>query len=388
MLPNNISDVSLTDVQTLCDNHVLESRSLDFKAEAIGRVDRDKREFLADVCAFANASGGDLILGVKEKDGVADEVCGIEVDNPDEEKLRLINIIRDGLEPRISISSLDTTWLSMGEKRGVLVLRVHRSWSAPHRVTFLRDMNFYVRNAAGKNPMSVDELRQSFNSSRDFVERLRGFRAERIQAILDKDLPFQLRDGAKLVLHIVPLSTVADPLDLQFEQGAPGIVPPLLTASYSWLPAIEGYITYTTPEPSRSYSMMFRNGAVEGVAGIDPNRSGTEVSLHAIERLVLIGWKTFRDFAKALGVQPPVYVFATLLSVRGLMPAASSHGFETPTAARKDVLVLPPVVIGVDQFASPPEKLFKRLFDTAANAFGLSGSRNYNAKGEYTGGPT
>ena len=80
-----------------------------------------------------------------------------------------------------------------------------------------------------------------------------------------------------------------------------------------------------------------------------------------------------------------MYVFATLLGVRGLTPVASSHGFERPAAARKDALILPAVVIGVDQFASAPEKLFKRLFDTAANAFGLSGSRNYNAKGEYTG---
>ena len=131
--------------------------------------------------------------------------------------------------------------------------------------------------------------------------------------------------------------------------------------------------------------MMFRDGAVEGVAGIDSNQSGSEVSLHAVERLVLNGWKTFRDFSDAFGVQPPVYVFATLLGVHGRAPAASWNDFEKPTAARKDVLILPAVVIGVDQFASAPEKLFKRLFDTAANAFGLSGSRNYNAKGEYTG---
>jgi hypothetical protein len=37
---------------------VMESRSLDFKAERIGGSDGDKREFVADVCAFANASGG------------------------------------------------------------------------------------------------------------------------------------------------------------------------------------------------------------------------------------------------------------------------------------------------------------------------------------------
>ena len=63
MLPNNLSDVSLNDVKTLRDNRVMESRSPDFKAERIGGSDGDKCEFVADVCAFANASGGDLRLG-------------------------------------------------------------------------------------------------------------------------------------------------------------------------------------------------------------------------------------------------------------------------------------------------------------------------------------
>jgi hypothetical protein len=378
VLLKRLSDVGLSDIATLCENRVLESRFIDFKADAIGGGDREKREFLADVSAFANASGGDIVLGVKTKDGAADEVCGVVLEDPDKEKLRLGSIVRDGLEPRIS--GLDMSWLRIEEKRGVLVIRVPRSWTAPHRVTFLKDMNFYDRNAAGKHPMSVDELRQSFNLSRDLAQRLRDFRGERIEAILAKDLPVDLRDGPKLVLHIVPLSTVADPLDLQFKQGAPGIVPPLRNESHSWLHTVEGYVTYTMPAPSRSYSMMFRNGAVEGVGGIDPNYSGREVSLHAVERLVLNGWSTFRDFAAAFGVEPPI-----LLGIQGLAPPSTSYGFETPVPARKDALVLPAVVVGVDQFASPPPQLFKHLFDTAANSFGLSGSPNYDANGKYTG---
>lgn len=69
MLLKNLSDISIQDVQTLCDDKVLESRFLDFKAKAIGRGDSDKRDFLTDVCAFANAAGGDLLLGVKTRKG-------------------------------------------------------------------------------------------------------------------------------------------------------------------------------------------------------------------------------------------------------------------------------------------------------------------------------
>lgn len=195
MLLKNLSDVSLQDVQTLCDNHVLESRLLDFKEMMVGGGDKDKREFLADVCAFANASGGDLVLGVKEEDGTAKEVCGIDVANPDEEKQFLVNLVRDGLEPRYS--GLDTKWMPMSGTRGVMIVRVPRSWSAPHRVTFIKDMKFYIRNSVGKHPMSVDELREAFTFSASFAERMRAFRDERCTQSKLADCPSRCLAGRK-----------------------------------------------------------------------------------------------------------------------------------------------------------------------------------------------
>jgi hypothetical protein len=94
MLLKTLSDVTFQDVQTLCEDCVLEGRFYDFKADAIGSADRDKREFLADVTAFANAAGGDLILGVRTKDGAADDICGIDLIDPDKETQRLINLVR------------------------------------------------------------------------------------------------------------------------------------------------------------------------------------------------------------------------------------------------------------------------------------------------------
>jgi predicted HTH transcriptional regulator len=37
----------------------------------IGGSDRDRKEFLADVSAFANPSGGDIVIGIEEDEGVA-----------------------------------------------------------------------------------------------------------------------------------------------------------------------------------------------------------------------------------------------------------------------------------------------------------------------------
>jgi Putative DNA-binding domain len=369
MLPKNVSDVSLADVQTLCDNHVLESRLLDFKAEAIGRGDRDKRDFLADVCAFANASGGDLILGVQTKDGAADKICGIDVPNPDEEKQFLVNVVRDGLEPRIS--GLDTKWLSMEGKRGVMVVRVHRSWSVPHRVTFLKDMKFYVRNPAGKHPMSVDELRQAFNFSATVAERMRAFRDERVQIIGAQpgaqQLPFDVQSGPKIAVLIVPLSAMVDPLDLPVKKGQTGIVRPILEIACAYEYYFEGMAAITRDKPPSAYALMFRTGAVEFVTPIGEPPARPNVSPYKIERAVFVAWNQFIDFAKSFGVDPPIWLFATLIDVGGLMLSTAAYG----PHIRRNIVPLPEVFIGPDDLGKRPEVLFKRVLDVAANAFGL-----------------
>src|SRR4051812_9816459 len=87
-------------LQGLVEGTVAEGRELEFKA-SVGRDDAAKREFLADVSSFANAVGGDLLVGVAEEDGVAAALPGMTRSSVDGEILRLENILRDGVDPRI-----------------------------------------------------------------------------------------------------------------------------------------------------------------------------------------------------------------------------------------------------------------------------------------------
>ena len=274
MLLKRLDDVGLSDIEMLRENKALESRFIDFKAEAIGGADKDKREFLADVSSFANAAGGDLILGVKTKDGAADEVCGINLADPDKEKQRLINMVRDGLEPRLAV--VDIAWLPMSGTTGVMAIRVPRSWSAPHRVTFQKDMHFYVRNSAGKHPMNVDELRRAFGLSASIADRMRAFREERLSAF--GSLPFGVRAGPKIAVLIAPVSAFVDPLDLdvRVERRPRDVVRPISNHSSTYQYCLEGVATVTPGSPVEAYSLMFRMGVVECVAPIlsnDPTRA-------------------------------------------------------------------------------------------------------------------
>jgi hypothetical protein len=96
-------------------------------------------------------------------------------------------------------------------------------------------------------------------------------------------------------------------------------------------------------------------------------------------------WKHFKAFAAHHGVEPPVFVFASLLEVGGIGPRGDFMDAEQPVPSRKALLKFPEVLVGIDDFEKPPEVLFKRLFDIASNAFGLAGSKNYGADGKYIG---
>ena len=66
MLPAQLDSVDEGHLNALVTNGVPESRSLEFKAKLVWGTESERKEFLADVSAFANAGGGDLVLGIEE----------------------------------------------------------------------------------------------------------------------------------------------------------------------------------------------------------------------------------------------------------------------------------------------------------------------------------
>src|SRR5205807_8154296 len=132
---------------------------IDYKVSLSCRVDRDNKEFLADVISFANAAGGDLIFGMDEQNGVASQLVGLHVSSVDGEILRLEQLMRDGLDPRIPNLKLQPVNVSSGI---ALIIRIARSWIPPHRVKYGGTSRFYSRNSAGKYELETSEMRPLF----------------------------------------------------------------------------------------------------------------------------------------------------------------------------------------------------------------------------------
>ena len=133
--------------------------------------------------------------------GIAEEVIGLNGDL-DAELNRLENIIRTGVQPRLTGYSAKPVSLANGKK--VLVFRIASSWALLHRVTMGGHDKFYGRNSTGKYALDVPELRSLFLLSESIADRIRNFRAERVSLILSSQTPVPLEAGPKTVVHAVP----------------------------------------------------------------------------------------------------------------------------------------------------------------------------------------
>ncbi len=69
-----IESISEQDLQSLVEDEVPENKNMEYKMSLPGNSDGEKKEFLADVSSFANASGGDIYYGIKEEDGLPKEI--------------------------------------------------------------------------------------------------------------------------------------------------------------------------------------------------------------------------------------------------------------------------------------------------------------------------
>ncbi len=149
-------------LQRLIEDREQESKFIEFKSEIPGSSYEDRKNFLAGVTSFANSAGGDLIYGIEAPNGVAQKILGLQGDL-DQAVNRLENLLRMAVQPRLAGYSLQIINLANGKK--MLVVRIPRSWSLPHRVTLEGHDKFYGRNSGGKYPLDVPELRTLFLQS-------------------------------------------------------------------------------------------------------------------------------------------------------------------------------------------------------------------------------
>ena len=385
MLPVAIKAVDVAVLRDLIANGVREGKTIEYKREMPGTADSDVGGFLATISSLGNTEGGDILLGVEANDGVPVGLPGIEIDNPDGETLRLEHVLLNGLDPRLP--RVDIQPVRIEDKRYVLVVRVARSWIAPHRVT--KNRKFYARNSAGRYELDVGELRTAFTMSETIAARIRDFRTERIARIHSRQTPVSLNPGGCMVVHVLPLGafTGATTIDIAAYETSTNRIRPMGASGWNWRINLDGVVTFTGHDttPSHGYAQIFRTGSVESACVLGIHNDRMFIPGMGYEKEIMNCLADYIEFAREFAIEPPYFLFLSFVGVRGYTLAVD-RGMLWPRSVRtlqEDMIILPEVV--VSDRDEQPHQLLKPVFDMVWNAFGFIRSFNYDDQGRWIG---
>jgi hypothetical protein len=384
-LPANLADANEGNIRSLLTEGATEGPHLDLKRD-MPRLDAAGRhELLADVSAFANSTGGDLVYGVEEDgEGRAAAIQAI-AGNADEEARRLLDSIANGLEPRAPGIQVQPVAVDGGF---VLVVRVPQSWAGPHRVR--SNQHFFVREGARKRQLDMPEIRGMFLRSDAQVQRVRDFRTERVGRVLMGDTPVKLISGPALVVHLIPTQAAlglvsVDPVRYQREARLPALGTELSNARLNMDGAFGARVE--NQHGSRVYALMFRNGFLECVNSLSwgTGELGRLPSV-AYEKELIQLVDRFRRELQTLGIGQELTVMWTLVRANDVEMALGPREFHIKDddyqgKFDRQVLALPDVLVPTDQSSS---RALRPLFDLVWQSAGFTHCYNYTEEGDWS----
>jgi len=384
----DLDAITESDVAELIVSGASEGLHLDFKEVSYGTSDIDKRELLKDVCAFANTNGGHIVIGVRESGGIASELLGIRVNDVDAEVLRIDQIIRSGVEPRIPGCGVRAVALSTGSH--AVVIRVSRSWRVPHRVSAQNSNRFWVRNSGGCHEASMEELRSLFGQASTVVDRARQFRNERIALIQQGMGSRPLVGNGRIILHLLPHSSLfsSDGADVEEIYAHHQAFSPISSTGHSPRFNFDGVINERGDELNHGYTQIFRNGAIEATkANIVREHQGRRgVAGLSLEQYFFERYASYIAGLKALGIEPPITVMITLEGIAGAYYHVYNDAFADELVPfDRDVLYLPDCLIGAYGPNESYHVAIRPAFDALWNAVGFSASQFFDDSGLWVG---
>lgn len=381
-LPTILTDATEAHIRSLLTEGATEGPHLDLKRDMPRLDGAGRHELLADVSAFANSSGGDLIYGVDENgEGRAAAIQPV-VGNPDDEARRIQDSIFNGIEPRAPGIQVRPVTVAGGF---VLVVRVPQSWAGPHRVK--SNQHFFIREGARKRQLDMPEIRGMFLRSEAQAQRVRDFRTERIGRVLTGEPPVRLQEGVLQVVHFIPTQAAlglvsTDPVVYSRTRSLPALGTTLTNARIS----IDGALAVRTEQNGRThgYSLMFRSGFFETVKVLTRRDTGfANLPSLAYERELIELLERFRTELRHLDVGEEVTALWTLVRANQARLGVDPMRFDLDDQQGRfdrEVLALPDVVLPADQSAATA---LRPLFDLVWQSAGLERSFNYNDAGEW-----
>jgi Putative DNA-binding domain len=390
MLSADFDQIKIDQILQLVSEKIPESRVLDYKLEipAKGKAS-DTKEFLADIGAFGNAAGGDIIYGVAEerdsaggKTGLPGNAEGIKLvhETPDEAQSRLHQLAQSGLDP--AIPGLRIRSFSTENGLVFFVVRIPSSWLIPHMIS-QESSRFPLRNDSQRIWMDRERIRQAFLFAESTRTRVERFRDERLARILSGTVGVPLQSSWKRVTHLIPLAALNGSLSIDVSVvDPPAGSSPKFAGLLQRRPNVDGIMgaTHVSGEfPSLEVFQVFRNGIIEHIhtGGKDPSGTRGNVPAMAVENSLLSEFSNYFEFYRSQSVPMPIVAMVSLLDVGKRHLLKDAHEIERVEYQFDRPNILLPEII-VNDYDIDLKTALMPLLDSFWQAGGHRRSPNYN----------
>ena len=380
MIPKRTEEITVADLSALISEARSEDRTIEYKLTLPSSADSERiSRLLKPVCSFANTDGGDLVFGVGAHRGAPTALEGVDIDNIDQAKLSFEHIIQSGIEPQIRGIHIRDIKLDNG--KFVVVVRVPKSWIAPHRVK--GNARFYARNSAGTYELDMPQIRQSFMLSDTLARRIDEFRVSRIASIVGDGAPVKLRDGLRVVLHLIPISAFATRQQVPI-QDFPDLYLQLLPVSggnIDYHLNFDGLVVASGTDRNafRAYTQLFRSGVLEFVRVYEADGDAKYVPSASYEIELLKSYSAGVGVLRKLAIDPPLVVLVTLANAKGYrLGVGKTERFFTnePIPFDRDVMLIPDVQ--VESLEQRDIDVLRPMIDIIWNAGGYERSMYFD----------
>lgn len=397
-----INQWSKSDLEYLVSEKYCEGDSLDFKAivKFDDPVGNGIRDFLKDIVSFANHRGGYIIIGIgelKEKKDQAGEVVPVS----DCEKLakRCRDLCNEHIDPRLW--GLEIQSIQYNGTDGAVVIKIPRSFHAPHMVKFKDLYQFWIRGGRENRLMSVEEIKYACRVTQNIFQDITVFLEERKKAF-QGELPKEpvIRATA------TPLLVAEDVIDIHDEEIRKTLAHP---SGY-----IEGSYMVRCPEIRPSlYGLhggnskyenfegvfsLFRNGHFENVRGLscvsqirETQDSKLKIEPSALTEHVVSFFRLYWQICNIVQIATPIVVSLEFYNINGILLPKESFSIFKRLAMREDrvfedkdnSIFIPPRQVYLSQ---SPDAVARDLCDILWNAVGFERAPYFSDDGKWTGG--
>jgi hypothetical protein len=388
MLPVRFDDIGSADILHLVEEKTSERKRLEYKEKLTIETGDQKAEFLADISSFANASGGDIIFGISDvrdesgnATGVPDKIKPLKFESVQIELARIESIIQSGIQPRLP--DVHPKAVEIPDIGTVIVIRIGKSWLAPHMITYANRTRFYSRNTTlGKFQLDVQQIGAAFASQRGMGERLRSWKADRISKSVAGEGPVVL-EGPRILFHFISAAALTDEQSLPriFDRSKWGNAYRLMyTSVHSQRYNADGLLAISRKDTvqGQSYLQIFRDGSLEYGDSYVLNNFDMKIVPSAVFESKLV--ETFigaLSLLKHLEAAEPVFVSLTLVGVKGMVMALPqdmrSYSFNHSTQSEpfdRDVIVCPDMLAQNLEEGTPYPSTLRPIVDAVWQAAG------------------